>query len=221
MKIPAFKNTGNLFASNRGDDQTLQVNCFHDIDDGPESHAEIDLTKRPHIKRLQVNTFVHSSASSVDTATATASLLRRQSFQAVDQMLIKLGDRTSSHSIINRLAVLKEEIDFGIAKLTKTRELERLEGNSAEILRCIRDALTLASTEEFCRQTVLGNICKTLQELRVKTVVGAEDVKAFRSSLRQMKLRYNKLLVALKLEVNKYDYAGVQIDEPNSDEVHH
>lgn len=210
MKTSSNKTTPAFFPAISGDDTTLPVNLYHDLDFGPEDQAEIDLTGRPNIKRIQVRTVVHSSTHGTDSATAAAGLLRRQSYQAVDQMLQNLTERTSSQSIMNCLAELKEEVDFGITKLTKNREIERIEGNAAEILRCIRDAVTLTPAEEFCNASVVSTIRNAMQTLRAKAEIEPEDVRAFRAELRRMKISFNRLLFALKMEVNDCDYTGAQ-----------
>lgn len=233
-----YSRTSRPFFSPTGRDATVRrVNLFHDLSDGLKGYNEIDLTDMGNVEKLLVKSVVHGSTSKAFTTPATitvpatitapatitdqatAALLRRQSFQAVDKMLEKLVDRTASQSIMNRLADLKEEADFCVAKLTKNREVERLEGNAAEILRCIRDCVTLATTEEFCRPVVVSDLRDTLQKLSAKAVIEPLDVKAFRASLRQRKLPFNKLLLALKEEVNKYDYSAVQIDDPIADEI--
>lgn len=177
---------------------------FVDVDQGLESESTFTLDEMFSDPITVVTKVYSESGNPIIAEEANAAVVRRQCFEAVLLQLNALIKPGAFESWCNRLAMLKQEVELGSSKLSRNSWIKSIEGNSAEVLRCLKDAVSAETAETFRRPHVVMDLRRAIEVLRDQHSVEPCDVKEFRSLLRQHGLMKNAMLERLLAVANKH-----------------
>ena len=156
------------------------------------STFDIPLVNYQTIKSIKVETVVHSSVGEKDEHYYCR--VRKQALSAVQVIVEKLKDK---QDIQAWTANILAEIQYGIERIGQSETAQRCEGNTAEILRILRDSLTNKGWKKYAEPKVQLEISNAISKLSSFESIEPEHVESLMNLCDELGLEYCATLSVL------------------------